>query len=390
MQWEDKPLVSVIIPTHNRARLLQVALASVFAQKGLGNQFEMEVIVVDDASSDATPDVIARYPKVKYLRLDTNRGLMAVLNVGLKAARGKYVGFLDDDDLWLPEKLSLQAPVLEENPGLGVVYSQVIVVSDEISLFPDESAPSGSIFRALLMGNIGGTRNVLVRRAAFEKVGYFDETLSTHEDYDMWLRLAFHFPFKFVPGPVGIYIRSMEGKWSADIVNGNTARDLHVILQRALGMLDDISEDYTDLRQQAIARMHMALALELEWVGELERMRSHLLRMVREAPSTIGEPWARSKIIRMMSRLAITSNTPIEAVRRFSADLNGVVGWRGLKSQLESRRLLAGIWWATATALKSRCDAKQASYAAARALLHDPSMLGRTVLRLMFRVPARQ
>jgi PAS domain S-box-containing protein len=387
MKGKDKPLVSVIIPTHNRARLLQVALASVYSQKGLGELFEIEVIVIDDASSDATPEVVGRYPGARHLRLDTNRGLLAALNVGLRAVTGKYVAFLDDDDLWLPEKLSLQVPVLEENPELGLVYSQMIGVSrNHLSLFPPENAPSGSIFRALLMGNFFGTRNVLVQREAFEKVGYFDETLSTHEDYDMWLRLAFHFPVKFVAGPpVGIYFRSVQGKWSSDILEGHTARDYSFILEKALAMLDDTAADYTHLKQEALARVELVIASELAWVGELERMRSHLLRTLRKFPWMAGEPWARSSIAQMASRFAVASEKPIDSVRAFSADLMAAVGRRGLKGQMAIRRLLARLWSATAIALGPRGYDREASYAATRALIYDPSMLGRTLLRLMFR-----
>jgi PAS domain S-box-containing protein len=386
MGRKDKPLVSVIIPTYNRAQLLQLALASVYAQKGLGEQFDMEVIVIDDASSDATPEVVSRYPGARHLRLDTNRGLLAVLNLGLKAVTGKYVAFLDDDDLWLSDKLSLQVPVLEENPELGLVYSQMIVVSrNHLSLFPPENAPSGSIFRALLMGNLFGTRNVLVQRKAFEKVGYFDETLSTHEDYDMWLRLAFHFPVKFVAEPVGIYFRSIEGKWSTDIVEGHTARDYRFILEKALAMLDGTAGDYAQLRQEALARVELVIASELQWVGELEQMRSHLLRTLRKFPSMAREPWARSSIARMASRFAVASDKPIDAVRALSADLKAAVGRRGLKGQMAIRRLLAGIWSATAIALGPRRYNREASYAATRALIYDPSILGRTLLKLISR-----
>ena len=109
---EGLPIVSVIIPTHNRANLLKTALDSVYAQEGIGESFEIEVIVVDDASSDNTPDVVLGYP-AKFIRHETNQGASAARNSGIKASQGKYVAFLDDDDLFLPHKLKTQVPVLE-------------------------------------------------------------------------------------------------------------------------------------------------------------------------------------------------------------------------------------------------------------------------------------
>src|SRR6516162_2547473 len=121
-----RPLVSVIIATRNRAALLGRALDSVFSQWGLGVEFDLDVIVVDDASTDSTATVVAEYPQVRYLRLSTQRGVSAARNAGIEASRGTFVCFLDDDDVWLPGRLRLQLPVLERHPEAGAVYSQVL------------------------------------------------------------------------------------------------------------------------------------------------------------------------------------------------------------------------------------------------------------------------
>src|SRR5262249_10110334 len=137
-----RPLVSAIIPTRNRAHLLPGAIDSVLAQEGLGAQFDVEITVVDDASSDATSEVVRRYPAVRYIRLETQRGAAAARNAGIKASTGKYVAFQDDDDLWLPEKLRVQTAAMERHPEVGVVYGQSVVWSweKEEYLWPDLSS----------------------------------------------------------------------------------------------------------------------------------------------------------------------------------------------------------------------------------------------------------
>src|SRR5262245_41772641 len=137
------PIVSVIIPTHNRAHVVPESIASVRAQEGRGSIFELEIVVVDDASTDTTPEVMQGYPDIKYVRLPVNPGLPAARNAGIKASTGKYIAFNDDDDLWLPYKLSLLVPALESDPQLSATYAQMIVNCDNnINIIPDSNAPS--------------------------------------------------------------------------------------------------------------------------------------------------------------------------------------------------------------------------------------------------------
>src|SRR5216684_9137356 len=120
-----RPLVSVIIPTRNRAALLARALDSVFSQYGLGEQFDLEVIVVDDGSTDSTATVVGEYAQVRCLHFSTSREVAAARNAGIEASRGAFICFLDDDDVWLPGRLKLQIPVFNHHPEAGAVYSQV-------------------------------------------------------------------------------------------------------------------------------------------------------------------------------------------------------------------------------------------------------------------------
>ena len=135
----DLPIVSVVIPTHNRAKLVSEAIDSVYQQEGLGKDFNIEIIVVDDASTDSTSEVIKGFPAVRYIRFSTNLGPAAARNAGIRASTGKYVAFLDDDDIWLPHRLRSQVPMLEANPSVGVVYGHGYTDGDGFSnvIWPD-------------------------------------------------------------------------------------------------------------------------------------------------------------------------------------------------------------------------------------------------------------
>ena len=187
-----RPLVSTIIPTRNRAHCLPRAIESILAQEGLGEEFELEAIVVDDGSSDRTRDVVRRYPGLRYIRLPARRGVSAALNAGLRAATGRFITFLDDDDEWLPHKLRVQVSLLHSHPEAGVVYGQVrLLRPGREQLYPEiGQAPSGRVLHEMLLDNFCGTHAaMLIRRDAIEQAGGFDEALDCCEDFDLSLRL---------------------------------------------------------------------------------------------------------------------------------------------------------------------------------------------------------
>src|SRR4051794_27263733 len=120
-----RPRVSAVIPTSaDRAHRLQAALASAWAQEGLGELFDQEVIVVDDASSGPTEEIVGRFPGTRRIRLDAPSGPSVARNAGIAEATGDYLAFLDDDDLWLPYKFSTQVAALERASETEVAYGQ--------------------------------------------------------------------------------------------------------------------------------------------------------------------------------------------------------------------------------------------------------------------------
>ncbi|MGZ3428806.1 MAG: glycosyltransferase [Polyangia bacterium] len=195
-----QPLVSVIVPSFNYGHFLGQTLASVQAQT-LG---DWECLVVDDGSTDDTWDVVLaeaqKDARIQYLRRG-NGGLAAARNTGLGAAKGAYVQFLDADDAIEPRKLEAHVAYLQRQPEVGIVYGDVRYFDSDTGvrrrgLFADEEwmpAVAGSgerVLRTLVRANIMVVNSPLVRRTVIDEVGRFDETLTSLEDWDYWIRCA--------------------------------------------------------------------------------------------------------------------------------------------------------------------------------------------------------
>ena len=180
--------VSLIIPTFNRPHLLERCVESA-RRAGSG----VEVIVVDDASSDETASVCQKLRDIKYVRLDSNRGVAGARNEGLRASTSEYVGFLDDDDLRLPNSMDAQVNMLDAHPDAGMVYGRALY-GDEQCLpkggsYPDE-CPQGDIFWELMQWNFVPCLTVIFRRTCLERVGLLDESATGVDDWDLWVRIS--------------------------------------------------------------------------------------------------------------------------------------------------------------------------------------------------------
>ena len=376
---ERLPVVSVIIPTHNRASLLKTALDSVYAQEGIGESFEIEVIVIDDASSDNTPDVVLGYP-AKFIRHDINQGASAARNSGIKVCKGKYIAFLDDDDLFLPHKLKAQVPLLESRPDIGLVYGQISISGEASCDAWPESAPSGNVFGELLVrtDDFMSPDAILVRREAFEKSGGFDESLPTMEHYDMYVRLAFHVPFLFVPGVVAHGRYSQTGKWHTNVKNRNNERVLPRIVERALAMLPNDAASEA-VRRKARVAVFSTIAGQRWETEDVREVRDHLIRTLDQYPWMLSQPECVENLYRIAGQLALGSSAPIGAVRAFLQQVKAAAPAFNAMQQLQQRRLLAAIWRGAAHAAWSVRSYQAAVSAASRAVLCDPVYLTRAL-----------
>ena len=200
---ENQALVSVIMPAYNASPYIGEAIRSVIDQ----DYPNIELIVVDDGSVDGSAEVAESFgSRVKVIR-QANAGVAAARNRGLAAARGELIAFLDADDLWLPGKLSAQVAYLSQHPETAVVYGvftrwhakpdgsfdppPVPVVQNPQS--PIVADHSGWIYTELLLGSIVHVITAMIRRDVADRLGGFDESLPTGEDYDFWLRMSRQF-----------------------------------------------------------------------------------------------------------------------------------------------------------------------------------------------------
>ncbi len=186
---------SIIIPVFNQAHYLVQAIESCYQQTA----DNIEVLVVNDGSTDNTAQVVAPYltrPNFKYVE-QPNAGLPGARNRGFAESTGEYLCFLDSDDYYHPEKIRKQAELLEEDPELGFVYCDLVSVDDngqpllsQWSVRKRDREMSGNIFGSLMLGGYFPPHTVMIRRSVLEKVGPFDPELGGHADYDLWLRVS--------------------------------------------------------------------------------------------------------------------------------------------------------------------------------------------------------
>jgi glycosyltransferase involved in cell wall biosynthesis len=196
------PKASIIITTHDRPHLLPRAINSA---RDSGR--EVEIVVVDDASSDETAEICQSVPGINYVRVDRNQGVAGARNIGLVASRGEYISFLDDDDQRLPNSIDQQIEALESNPEAALIYGQAIPEDPNGTQHPAYPAdcPQGDILWDLLTRNFIPCGSVVFRRACLSRVGLLDDGIPGIDDWDLWIRIAELFSIAAIETPVMIW-----------------------------------------------------------------------------------------------------------------------------------------------------------------------------------------
>ncbi len=184
------PDVTVVIPTRNRRDLLALTLVTVLWQEDV----RFEVVVVDDGSTDGTADMVEDLgdPRIRLVRNGEGRGVSSARNLGITAAEGRWIAFLDDDDLWAPDKLALQIRAARQAGRAWAYAGSVNITARNRVIGGAPPAPPEVVAEGLVKRNLvpGGCSGVIVRAEALEEVGVFDESLAFLEDWDLWIRLA--------------------------------------------------------------------------------------------------------------------------------------------------------------------------------------------------------
>ena len=196
----SRTMISVIIPTYNRAHLLPRALDSILSQSCLPN----EIIVVDDGSTDDTSVLMTSvYPEIVFIQ-QSNTGVSCTRNVGIKRASGDWIAFLDSDDEWFPEKLEVQMNALYKNPELKICHTNEIWIRNGTRVNPKKKHEKfgGWIFQKCLPLCCISPSSVIIHKSIFDEVGLFDDSLLVCEDYDLWLRITARNPVLYIEKPL--------------------------------------------------------------------------------------------------------------------------------------------------------------------------------------------
>ncbi|MBX6378897.1 MAG: glycosyltransferase, partial [Clostridia bacterium] len=195
-----------VIPVYNHEAFVAEAIESALHQ----TYRDLEVIVVDDGSTDGTPAKVAAFAgRIRSFR-KPNGGTASALNLGIREARGEFIAWLSSDDVFLPEKIAAQVALLDAHPEVGLCYTDFYVVDATGRITGEQkcaSLPSREAWtRALLQfGCLINGSTTLIRRSCFDAVGLFDEELLQSHDYDLWVRLSVHTLFGHVPRPLVKY-----------------------------------------------------------------------------------------------------------------------------------------------------------------------------------------
>jgi glycosyltransferase involved in cell wall biosynthesis len=307
----EVPVISVVIPTYNCARYLGEALESVLAQGMAG----VEIIVVDDGSTDETPDVLRAYGERILAVRQVNQGVSAARNHGIRRAKGELVAFLDADDVWLPGKLAMDRRVLADFPDACLVFSDYMAFDGSGVLRGSSFAHDGvfeawcdargvrrgeagaaDIFELLVQHDPIQMCSVVARRRCLESAGGFDEGLSVAEDFALFLRLAKDAPVAFVRQVTSGWRYRAEGLSGPRAVTaGRLPRGLlweegeYRVLQKLMGELPVPRRrrvrDAMRRRRGSLAQGYARAGRELFWAGEVRGARRLLWKAVRTRPS---------------------------------------------------------------------------------------------------------
>lgn len=290
----NSPIVSVVIPTYNRREWLLEAIDSALAQ----TYSNLEVIVIDDGSTDGTGEALTRYgERIGYLWQE-NQGESAARNRGIEMARGAYIALLDSDDVWETHKLQRQVAVLEAEPEVGLAFCLATMIDQNGEALPGlmgtVSAQPELTFANLCLGNfvIAGGSTAVVRRDILKKIGGFDIQIQYGEDWDLWLRMILETKFVCIPEPLAKIRLHKGGQWRFPNAEKITAalEDHLYLLKRAFGRFPEHTATLETLKAKALAKEYARAAWAYYAFEQLEEARGCLESALALDPQTWKNP----------------------------------------------------------------------------------------------------
>jgi glycosyltransferase involved in cell wall biosynthesis len=269
----------------NHARYIEGAIASVFAQTWK----DFELIVVDDGSTDSTGHVVSQFAgAIRYI-FQQNRGQGGARNRGIAEARGEFVCFLDDDDLWEPEYLATVMSVFRHKPDTAALYTGFRMIDGEDRLLPQiggRVVPPHQMYDALLTGGWFPPLVVTVRKACLNQVGQLDETLRGHDDWDLWLRISRKHVFRGIPDTLARY-RIHPGGLSAN--TEHMLQDAKRAIAKHFGPDEGSPNTWPAPRRCAFGAVYRTAALAYIQSGERDRGYLFLDRAFEISPDLLRD-----------------------------------------------------------------------------------------------------
>ncbi|MDX6531907.1 MAG: hypothetical protein QOH41_4197 [Blastocatellia bacterium] len=300
---DSNPKASIIITTRSRPHLVPRAVQSA---RVAGRN--VEIVVVDDASSDETAEVCGGLPGITYVRVERQQGVAGARNIGMVASRGEYLSFLDDDDTRLPDSLDAQIEALDRNPKAGLIYGRAIWGNQDgmptSRSYPSE-CPSGDVFWKLLGRNFIPCGGALFRRSCLARVGLLDLRIPGLDDWDLWVRIAELYPVLSAETPTIVWRRStpVSGQGTSNAA-GLVSMSVQKFRQSWMGLPRAVSA--TRSARRAVWREFSEnMAEHLLWesaralrLGELRKPLRSLSIIPRLHPLTLMQI-ARHRVFRM-------------------------------------------------------------------------------------------
>ncbi len=294
------PLVSVVLTSYNHAPYLPQAIESALGQ----TLREVEIIAIDDASTDGSQEVLRRYAdRLRVVLHDTNRGTYATLNEGIALTSAPHIAILNSDDVWLPDKLQKQVAVLESDPRVGLVHTGFLVIDAQghpiegnplgIRFHPN---PQGDLLAELLTRNLFITSSVMFRRECVERCGQFEEHLFGMGDWDLWLRIAEHYLIGYVSESVTLY--RLHGQNTMYQSARMLADDLWIHEERIRKRIPELLKHDGWHMRRAIGVAMAALGVIYARMGQRGEAREAFWQSLRYYP------WRLKTWLRLLSSLA--------------------------------------------------------------------------------------